>query len=673
MEYSEEVIIEAKKQLTLLAIKHIKKVDARTLTILQKNKIFESLDPNVSYRHVLPILCNTDHPSRITVCPGPLFFYLTQEKPPTANIVNLAELLFATNVDIRKASFDYFYNLEDEEIPLLTTKSRSLLKTLADKLFTKDEKEWRDVAVAIYDTLNEDWYFHFAALRQCLQRNFIQGIEEYLTKVIRPSIPSVDSVTIGMWEVSKQKEEILQVIDKIVEEAASIEGALNQYFFRFGHLPFRRDLSIINLIDKWQSKHGGLKDIWAILWNWADSFTIPLPRYHVCMYFVSKPDLVSNDKYTKLWHEIIEVIYMPNSEEEDLEWTQSWRMLCENARHYCYHLETRLPFMNGERIASQAWWLAVQVCKLFSSNREKVKHLRNETFIPELASSSRIWKVASPAIEPSSLRFLTINTNSLFSLSLQAVLGNNLDSLRPSSMDKDDHQKFEHTISGSILGIFPPKIKDDSKKVYVFEDSILLIAKKWLNYIDEGDKNKEMINAFIFGIEKLIASDDFESIVMKFMDSHSGDQVLIANYLKNMIFTEEFSPDTMWKAINDPNWRETAFRKSHPFILELIYDALNEIETRYQNKWAYNLPHYYALELEKTVDPEKKKHLFACVIHSSLCGNSVSAIQRLLKGENKHDYQEEVDHWRKRLGEIQKWAPELVKARIRPIFAALYI
>jgi len=189
----------------------------------------------------------------------------------------------------------------------------------------------------------------------------------------------------------------------------------------------------------------------------------------------------------------------------------------------------------------------------------------------------------------------------------------------------------------------------------------------------EEDKNKEMINAFISGIEKLITSDDFEKNVMKFMSSHSGDQVLIANYLKNVIYTEKINLDTIWKAINDTNWREVAFQKAHPFILQLIFDALNEVEARYQEKWAYNLPHYYALELEKASEPEKKKHLFACVLYSSLCGNTVSAIQRLLKGENRHNYQGEVDHWRQRLEEMQKWAPELVKARIRPILAALHI
>lgn len=673
MENSEETLKELKKQIVIIAIEHLKRIDARTLTILQKNKIFESLDPKVKYEDVLPVLSNKDHPSRISVSSGPLLFYLAQKEPPEANVVELAELLFARDTDTRKMVFDYFNNLEDKETPLLTTKTRTLLKASGDTLLSTDDQEWRDASVAIYDALNEDWYCNYAALNQCLQRNFNPGIEEYLTKVIRPSIPSVDSVTTGIWEASEQEEGIIQIIGKIIEESIDIETALNKYFSRFGHLPFSGKLSLVNLIDKWQSKHGRLDDIWTILWAWADSLTIPLPRYHVCTYFISNPELVSDGNNAKLWHEIVEIIHMPNNEEDDLEWTQAWRVFCEIARHYCCHLETRLPFMNGERIASQAWWLAVQVCKLFTSSKKEVKQLRDETFLPELASSSRIWQIASPAIKPSLLRFLTLNTHSIFSLSLQAMLGNNLDSLNPSSMAKGDRKKFEYAIAGSVLWVFPPKTKKSTDKVYAYEDSVLQTARKWLNYMGEDDKNKEMIGAFIVGIEKLIASEDFENIVMKLADSHSGDQVLIVNYLKNTVFTEEFCVDTIWKAINDSNWREAAFRKSHPLILQLIFDALNEIEARYQDKWAYNLPHYYVLELEKEAEPEKKRRLFGCVICSSLCGNTVSAIQRLLKGENRHGYKEEVDYWRKMLEETLKWAPELARARIRPILATLHI
>ncbi len=140
-----------------------------------------------------------------------------------------------------------------------------------------------------------------------------------------------------------------------------------------------------------------------------------------------------------------------------------------------------------------------------------------------------------------------------------------------------------------------------------------------------------------------------------------------------MVFTEEVSLDEIWKVVDDSNWREAAFRKTHPMILELLFGAFNEIEARYQDKWSYNSPHFYALECEKCEDEKRKEHLFACTIHCSLCGNAISGIQRLLKGENKHRYQDYINHWRTRLEDTHKWAPEWVKARIRSVLAVLHL
>jgi hypothetical protein len=651
MEYDKDIVVEAKRQLAVLAIKHLKKVDARTLTVFQKHNIFDSLESKVNYEEILPILENPEHLDRRPIGSGPLFCFLAKKDPPEANVVNMADLLFGTNIILRKASLDYFNSIEDGEIPFLTSKSRGILKTLGEALLSDDKQKWRDAAITIYDALEEDWYCNYAALRQCLSRNFIPGVEHYLTKTIRPTIPSVESVTPGVWETSKQKEKIQAKIEQIVADNSNIVNALNKYFMVFGHMPLALDLSTISLVNKWQSVHGNIENIWDTLWAWADSFELPLPRYHVCIYFISNPNLVPEAKYKDLWHEIAEIVFLSDDEEAGLKWTQSWKMFCDIARHYCCHLETHLPYMNGEKIASQAWWLALQMCKAFTSEKEAVKHLRKETFLPELTNSSRIWEIASPFIQPSSLRFLTLNTQSIFALSLQSVLGNNIESLNPKSMCKEDFKKIENAMIGVILAVYPPVLKTDSEKIYAFDDSPLIMAKKWVSYIDKDNKQEEMINAFIIGIEKLMKSESLSGLLNRFVETHSGDQILIANYFKNMVFTEEVSLDEIWKVIDDFNWREAAFGKSHPM----------------------NLPHFYALECEKCEDKKRKEYLFACTIRSSLCGNTISGIQRLLKGENKHSYQDYINHWRTRLEDTHKWAPEWVKARIRPVLAMLHL
>ncbi len=673
MEFSAEEITEMKTQLAVLAIEHLGKVDARTMTILQKNNIFASLNQDEKYEGLLPILVNRDHPDRRSTRPGSLFFYLAESDPPQANVLAVAELLFTTNVDIRRASFDHFNRMQDEVLPLLTPKSQNLLKTMADKLLSNDQREWRDAAVAIYDSLAEDWYLSLATLKQCLECNFIAGIEEYLTKVIRPTIRSVESVTPGVWEASKQKEDMKKTLHEIVSGNSDIILALNEYLIRFGHIPLASDLSIVSLIDGWQSEHGNIENIWDTLWSWADSFKLPLPRYHVCLYFVSNPSLVPDKKHEDLWHEIAEIVFLPNDEEAEYEWTPFWKMFCDIAKHYCCHLETRLPYKNGERIASQAWWLAFQVCRAFTPEKEDVKRLRKQTFLPELNNSSRMWHIASPCIQPSSLRYLTLNTQSIFALSLQSVLGNNIEALNLQAIDKEDFKNIQNALIGAVLTVYPTVIESDSEEVYAFDQSPLIMAQKWGVYAGKDDIQKDMINAFIKGTEKLMKSENLSGLLEKFTDSHSGDQILIATYLRNKVFTEDISLDEIWKVVGDSDWREAAFRKSHPMILELLFDALNEIQTRYQDKWSYNLPHFYALECEKCEDEERKEYLFSCVINSSLCGSTVSGIQRLLKSEDKHSYQDYVNRWRTQLEENQKWAPEWVKAQIRPVLAVLHV
>ena len=674
MEYDDKIIFEAKKQLAFLGVEHLSKIDARTLTIFQKNGIFESKKPDSDYKEILPIIENPDHPDRQPIGLGPLFCYQGKREPLQNTIGNIADMFLAVDMSLRQAALNYFNNLEDEELPVLTSKSRELLETLGELLVSDDCQKWRSAAVAIYDALQDDWYCNYSALKQCLVSNFIPGIGEFLTKVIRPTISSVETITTGVWAASEQKEKIVHCINQIVEESSEILDALNKYFQKLGHLPLIKELSISGLLDQWQQKKGcNNDDLWSILWNWADSFEWPLQRYHVCMYFILHPEKIPEDKNSDFWRGITEIVYMPNDEKDDLRWTQPWRMLCEVARHFCCHLENRLPYMEGERIASQAWWLAYHVCILFPSNKEEVRKLRKETFLPELTISTRVHQVASPVIKPSALRFLTLNTNSVFSLAIQSAIGKHIDSLKLESISKDDSEKIEVSINGSILAIYPAKLKKDSEKIYAFDDSVLLTAKKWVTYIDKEDQNREMTSALIAGIEKLVKFDSISDLLNKFIDTHSGDRVLIANYFRTIIFTENVPLVDIWDVINDRKWREVAFGKTHPLVFELIYESLNEIETRCQDKWAYNLPHFYALECEKAEDKDNKELLFTSVVFSSICGNSVSGIQRLLKGDKKYEYQENVNFWRKRLKQIYEWSPEWVKARVRPVLAVLYL
>jgi len=240
-------------------------------------------------------------------------------------------------------------------------------------------------------------------------------------------------------------------------------------------------------------------------------------------------------------------------------------------------------------------------------------------------------------------------------------------------MPEEDFVSIQNALMGAVLAAYPASYGSDAERVYAFDQSLLMTAEKWITITSAGDVNGDMMRAFVEGSKKLVESGQLSELLIKLPESHLGDQILIATYFKHKVYTEDISLDEVWNTLQDAHWREAAFRKSHLMVLESLFDALNEIETRYQDKWSYNLPHYYALECEKCEDKERKEYLFACVIHASVCGSTVSGIQRLLKSEFKHSYQDYVNHWRVRLKADHRQAPEWVKARIRPVLAALRI
>ena len=674
MEYNSEIKSAAKERVATVALKHLKQIDARTLTVFHRNQVFKDMKRDDPLECILPILKDPNHPDRVSVSGGPLFFHLGKGEKQGTRVLYVADLFFSEYVKLRTAALDYFEKMFEEFPPLLTAKTKDIIQKRAEHLKSDDEQNWRDSAVAIYDAIKNDWYCNYAAVKQCLERNFDKGVENFLTQVVRPTISSVDTVDVGIWATSEQKQLVESEIVKIARETRNIDNALNKYLVRFGHLPLTKSLSISRLLEEWQKQNSKIGNLWDTIWSWADRIDHPLPRYHACMFFNVHPGFIPKGRHQKLWQEITEIIHLPNDEEDDLCWTQSWRMLCELARHYCCHLESRLPWKDGERIASQALWLAVRVSMLFPSAKEEVKHLREITFLPELATSSRVWQITSPAIKPSELRFLTINIKSIWSLSLLAQLGDNFGALKPETIQKEDWERIEQALSGSIVGTFPPVPKEEAKVNYAFGDSLLKTGKQWVKYLKENKENKEMINAFIVGVEKLTKTEDFEKNLRKLPNVHQGDQLLIAHHFKNSVFTEEVPLDAIWNCLNDSLWREAAFRKSHPIVLVLVFDALNEIQTRYQEKWSYHLPHFYAVECENVIDnKERLQHLFAYTIRSSVCADSISAIQRLLLGKYKTEFLEEVEYWQKHLSQIQKWAPEWVKGRLRAVLATLHI
>ena len=65
-------------------------------------------------------------------------------------------------------------------------------------------------------------------------------------------------------------------------------------------------------------------------------------------------------------------------------------------------------------------------------------------------------------------------------------------------------------------------------------------------------------------------------------------------------------------------------------------------------------------------DTERKRMLFAYTVVSSIAVDSVSAVERLLTGAHRRDYEDFVKKWRERIERITPLAPAWIAARLLP-------
>lgn len=105
----------------------------------------------------------------------------------------------------------------------------------------------------------------------------------------------------------------------------------------------------------------------------------------------------------------------------------------------------------------------------------------------------------------------------------------------------------------------------------------------------------------------------------------------------------------------------------------LLIESMVILQINNRGKWFLLFPHYLADLCAKTDDIEKKHNLFNYVIYASLASDTVSAVQRLLRGEQKSEFVEFVSEYRKRTEAMYSRYPPWVKGKLRGLMASLHI
>lgn len=654
---------EIKKFIAMMAFRQQEAVDLCAWAFLAKNKISNKNTP-ITDGKIYEILSNKEHKDRLVLQNnGPLLFFNEDDKPTVARIVNL---IFTNQVPFRKLVYDHFIKMQPgHEIGFSTLDK---LRKIEGELISED---WLQSAITFCDIINADWLCNLMGLQQAFEIRDEKEIQEYATDVFRPSITSAESIGVGVLQPSYAKDSYIQDFSQIYEETSDLCGLLDKYYYKYGHIPLCYDYSLYSMLDTFFAKHSiENQQKWDNLWQWADTKNSPLPRYHVCCYFVRNSNNVPEGQLHKLYSELLNIIHMPVEESSDLQWTSAWRLRRELAKHFGQFLESRLPGANTERIYSQAWWMAEKIASIFGNNSEDIAAFRKYTISSEGYLSNMIWQTARPRIQSSSFRYATLMTSSLWAVSIISQIDNKfLDYICKAKLP--DTELFIQSIVGFLIKCFPLKAVDRTNSVYAYDVTCINTAE-YLSQNLPDTETKEQISFFVSAVKQLSDTSNLISQINRMPENNQGDQLITAEVMRVMAYTDMLQEeDKLWESICNVDWLDKVFSAVDENVAYSIISSLIEIMLQKQDKWAWQLPHLFSIICQKHINNEKAKKLaFTCVVISSICSDTCSALQRTLLN-NKADINELQNEWSKRLQTIYHIAPDYTKSRLRPILCCL--
>ncbi len=658
-----------KTLMTQRVLHSVNSIDARSLTVLQHNGLLDqSANLNAS-DIVVNVLSDTQHVDRIVTPPGPMLFYCENGDTVQWKVVRVVELLFNTNDHVRATALSHFFQLQKSGLCILSQQTEGILSEEREALSSNLYEKWKPAAIHIYDAIDDDFYSNLAGLRQCLSTNFDEGLKDYLPKVLMPNVSSLNALGLEISKPSDVRKDIENILSQCVDGSLTLCDACSKYYQRLGYLPFSDDLSMGQLIVKWMDLHQQSNLDSDELWLWAENTPSPLPRYHLCVALTRLSNLLSEQQTLRLLDEIRLIINIDNDENED---TAQWSLWCKLAIHYTHHLEYNLPYHDGEKICNLAWWVAEQVASVTCPHRELSKQFYEDIVKPFCVASELIWDITEPHITSSSLRYATYYTKMLWSTALQCTIGLPYIKLSQHYLPEFHIESIFTALSTCFYDTFPLCMSKHDKSVYAFDNDITSIVEQWVDSIEDA-KLKSGLSQLLIENKHLVEPSELLLKLSHIVDKSESDQIFISKALRVMVSLEQVSIEDVWNCVSNADWYRRSFQNLTITALAILSDAFRLILARSCEPWRSQLPHMYAYGCEITSgDVERQSMLFMETLLSSLNADTVSAIDRLVKGSQRDEFKEFITTWEQILRVTKPRAPAWVADRMRVTLASLH-
>lgn len=695
-------LLAVKRRMAIHGVFHLMDahLDGRSITAFQAAGVFTH-DPDGSPSvpdDVVAIIASADHPARLPRPMGPLVAWRSTPAdegfPQSHMFADVSEFLLSDKLSVRSAAWRYLNELPDEPERLLTPRTRAALQAQRNALESTDATRWRTAAVTLYDAVGDDWLSNLAALRQCLASGYNDDFDKYLQRVFHPSMTAIDSIDVRWWHPQDQRQDMEKAIADIAGKVLDLSSVLTAYHYSFGHLPLEGPLSVSGLVTRWLQSGRHTREegqtFWNTVWSWAERTGTALARYHACFLFLNAPDLIPVTEMPDLWRRVVENIgpwQTSESEEgaaasaERQRAQDPWRLAYKLATHYCRHLEYHIPTVDGEAAAVLAWWMSERVALTLRHRLELIHALLDSVIRAEAELSHRLWQFAHPSTGPSVFRYTTVNTDTVWSLGLVTSIPLALAHTGSIPSETQDRERLYTLLTdvGRINLFATPDEKASSPDlseigVYAFSRPVAPVLDAWNTFFPPSLPQEapllEEVNKDSTEIDTL---DDVD-LISRFVQASPLNQTRIAEVLHARVYTGRSQSDRVFSHLEDQTQRNDLLLGGDPEAVGLLINALLQIQVIWRNERPGQLPHILAATAEEAArreDTTRRRLLFNWVMLSSMTIDTVSAVRRLLLGEQRHAFVEDVSNWNFFIEQARDWAPPWLAGRLRAYAAEL--
>jgi hypothetical protein len=652
------------------ALHHFARIDPRTLVALQELDLFDGQADPIGAKVELEVLRDSSHPRRESLPPGPLLLYLSKDEKPKRMVIEIPLLLLSELPDVRKAAFAHLERMVVDGSLLLTPKTRDTLEKTRNSLMSDNPHEWRPASIALFDSFVDDILIALQGIGQSLVcEPVIQDfLNSYAPSALYPAISSLDSITLDVRDPEKEHPKLVEIVTAVVGEASSLQDACRRYFARLGYLPLAPAYAMSAAVSGWMANHSGV-DAWKEVWDWAHGAFGPLPRYHACTVFVLRPDLIPEGKLGDLWREVVSVVHDSDRKGARSIEHEPWALRRDLARHFTYHLEAHLPENESAGIACISWWLAERTASLFPDEPKSAGFYRKNWVAPAADRSGHLWLAACPRMGRSFLRYITHTVSSPWATSLLALMGTNLERLAPRGQPPETQALFHEALVSCLVVSLPFAVEVPGDPTYAMELPLGVTALKWGAHTPE--EQRKALEQIVASSRTLDSVEGLCTALRRLAESSLAAQAAVTLALKAKAYNDPAVASGIWEVLSDTGWRQRTLVSVEERVLGLLIEAFAIFQVQNQDKWFSLLPHYIAELCEKTESEERRRHLFLHVVHTSLASDTVSAVRRLLRGDQKTKFIQFATEYRERVEAMWSIYPPWVEGRLRALLASL--